>query len=125
MGIFTGKQRCCILADQRRQLLQDIHAGAYSHHAAPRAIVRSAFRQGFYWPTAVADAKSIVRSCEGCQFHTRQTHLLTQAHQTIPLTWPFAVWGLDMVGPLRKALGGFTHLLVAIEVDQGTAYLQC
>jgi transposase InsO family protein len=25
------------------------------------------------------------------------------------------VWGLDIVGPLRKALGGFTHLLVAID----------
>jgi transposase InsO family protein len=33
----------------------------------------------------------------------------------IPVTWPFAVWGLDIVGPLRKALGGYTHLLVAIE----------
>jgi len=33
----------------------------------------------------------------------------------IPITWPFAVWGLDLVGPLQKAPGGFTHLLVAID----------
>jgi transposase InsO family protein len=26
----------------------------------------------------------------------------------------FAVWNLDMVGPLRQALRGFTHLLVAV-----------
>jgi transposase InsO family protein len=38
-----------------------------------------------------------------------------QALQTIPITWPFAVWGLDLVGPLQKAPGGFTHLLVAID----------
>jgi hypothetical protein len=25
------------------------------------------------------------------------------------------VWGLDLVGPLQKALGGFSHLLVAID----------
>jgi hypothetical protein len=25
------------------------------------------------------------------------------------------VWGLDLVGPLQMALGGFTHLLVAID----------
>jgi hypothetical protein len=37
------------------------------------------------------------------------------ALQTIPVTWPFAVWGLDIVGPLRKAPGGYTHLLVAID----------
>jgi transposase InsO family protein len=29
--------------------------------------------------------------------------------------WPFAVWHLDMVGSLRQAPGGFTHLLVAVD----------
>jgi hypothetical protein len=38
-----------------------------------------------------------------------------QALQTLPMTWPFAVWGLDMVGPFEKALGGYTHLFVAID----------
>src|SRR5205809_1839529 len=38
-----------------------------------------------------------------------------QELQTIPITWPFAVWGLDMVGPLQKAPGGYTHLFVAID----------
>jgi transposase InsO family protein len=42
-------------------------------------------------------------------------HLPTQALQTIPITWPFAVWGLDQVRPLQKAPGGYTHLLVAMD----------
>ena len=75
----------------------------------------NAFRQGFYWPTAVADATDVVRTCEGCQFYARKTHLPAHALQTIPITWPFAVWGLDLVGPLKKAPGGFTHLLVAVD----------
>jgi len=33
----------------------------------------------------------------------------------IPITWPLAVWGLDLAGPLQKAAGGYTHLLVAID----------
>jgi transposase InsO family protein len=33
----------------------------------------------------------------------------------IPITWPFAVWGLDMVGKFKTAPGGFTHLLVAVD----------
>ena len=33
----------------------------------------------------------------------------------IPITWPFMVWGLDLVGPLKKAPGGYTHLLVTID----------
>jgi hypothetical protein len=95
--------------------LQEIHSGACGHHAAPRALVGNAFRQGFYWPIAVADATRIVRTCQGCQFYARQTHLPAQALQTIPITWSFAVWGLDLVRPLQKAPGGYTHLLVAID----------
>jgi hypothetical protein len=107
-------QRCISIAEGQ-ELLQEIHSGACGHHAAPRALVGNAFRQGFYWPTAVADATRTVRTCQGCQFYARQTHLPAQALQTIPITWPFAVWGLDLVGPLQKAPGGYTHLLVAID----------
>jgi hypothetical protein len=107
-------QRCIFIA-QGQELLQEIHSGACGHHAAPRALVGNVFRQGFYWPTAVADATRIVRSCRGCQFYARQTCLPAQALQTIPITWPFAVWGLDLVGPLQKAPGGFKHMLVAID----------
>jgi hypothetical protein len=57
----------------------------------------------------------IVRTCEGCQFYARKSNLPAHVLQTIPVTWPFAVWGLDIVGPLLKAPGGYTHLLVAID----------
>jgi transposase InsO family protein len=107
-------QRCISIAEGQ-ELLQEIHSGACGHHAAPRALVGNAFRQGFYWPTAVADATRIVRTCQGCQFYARQTHLPAQALQTKPITWPSAVWGLDLIGPLQKAPGGYTHLLVAID----------
>jgi transposase InsO family protein len=77
--------------------------------------VGNALYQGFYWPTTVIDASEIVRTCEGCQFYTRKTNFLAHALQTILVTWPFAVWGLDIVGPLRKEPGAYTHLLVAID----------
>jgi hypothetical protein len=107
-------QRCIPIA-QGQELLQEIHSGACDHHAAPRALGGNDFQQGFYWPTVVADATRIVRSCRGCQFYAKQTRLSAQALQTIPITWPFAVWGLELVGPLQKAPRGFTHLLVAID----------
>jgi transposase InsO family protein len=105
----------CVPVPQGRELLRDIHAGVCDHHAAPRTLVGNAFRQGFYWPTAVAGASEIVRTYEGCQFYARKSNLPAHVLQTIPVTWPFALWGLDIVGPLRKAPEGFTHLLVAID----------
>ena len=111
----SGVLQQCIPIPHGRELIRDIHAGVCGHHAAPRTLVGNAFRQGFYWPTAVADANEVVRTCEGCQFYARRTLLPAHALQTIPVTWPFVVWGLDIVGPLRKAPGGYTHLLVAVD----------
>jgi transposase InsO family protein len=111
----SGVLQRCVPIPQGRELLRDIHAGVCGYHAAPRTLVGNAFRQGFYWTTAVADASEIVRTCEGCQFYARKSNLPAHVLQTIPVTWPFAVWGLDIVGPLRKAPGGYTHLLVSID----------
>jgi ribonuclease HI len=110
----SGVLQRCVPIPQGRELLRNIHAGVCGHHAEPRTLVGNAFRQGFYWPTAVRDASEIVRTCEGCYFYARKTNLPAHTLQTIPVTWPFTVWGLDIVGPLRKAPGGYTHLLVDI-----------
>ncbi|XP_066347687.1 uncharacterized protein [Miscanthus floridulus] len=56
----------CILGEQGRLLLSDIHGGVCGHHAASRTLVGNASRQGFYWPTAVTDAEQIIRTCEVC-----------------------------------------------------------
>jgi hypothetical protein len=42
--------------------------------------------------------------------------------QTIPITWPFSIWGLDLVGPFKKAKGGFTHIFIA--VDKFTKWIE-
>jgi hypothetical protein len=50
-----------------------------------------------------------------CQFHTKQIHQPAQALYTIPLSWPFAVWVLDILGPFPKAIGGYEWLYMAID----------
>jgi transposase InsO family protein len=34
---------------------------------------------------------------------------------TIPITWPFSTWGLDLVGPFKKAKGEFTHIFIDVD----------
>ena len=78
-------------------------------------MVSKSFRRGFYWLTAHADAEEIVRRCDGCQQFGRQMHVSAQELRMIPITWPFAVWGLDMVGPFNMSSNKKTHLLVAVD----------
>ena len=48
--------------------------------------------------------------------------MLAQTLQTIPITWPLAIWGLNLVGPLKRAPRGYTHLLVT--VDKFTKWIE-
>jgi hypothetical protein len=82
----SGVLQLCILIHHGRELIRDIHAGVRGHHTAPHTLVGNAFRQGFYWPTAVADANEVMRTCEGFQFYARKTNLPAHALQTIPVT---------------------------------------
>ena len=49
----SGVLMKCIPTNQGKQLLLKVLAMIYRHHVAPRSLVRKAFRQGFYWPTAL------------------------------------------------------------------------
>jgi ribonuclease HI len=58
----------CILRSEGLQLLVEIHSGECGCHTASTNLVGKAYRSGFYWPTAVTDAKDLVKRCKGCQF---------------------------------------------------------
>ena len=102
----------CITRAEGSELLTEIHKGECGGHASFRTLVGKAFQQGFYWPTALQDASELVRRC---QFHAKQIHQPDQALQTIPLSWHFAVWGLDILGSFPRAIGGYEYLYVAID----------
>jgi transposase InsO family protein len=69
----------------------------------------------FWWPTAVSDAEDLVRRCQNYQFFGKQSHVPAHSLITIPPSWSFACWRLDMIGPFTTAPGSFTHVLVAID----------
>jgi ribonuclease HI len=118
----TGILMKCILQSEGLQLLTEIHSGECGYHATSTNLVGKAYRFGFYWPTAITNAKDLVKRCKGCQFFAKQQHLPTQALRTIPPSWPFSMWGLDAVGPFRTAPGGYKHILVV--VDKFTKWIE-
>jgi hypothetical protein len=105
----------CISRKEGKEILDEIHLGCYGNHTASRTLVGKTFRTGFYWPTALKDAEELVRQCKGCQMFPRQAHVPAHDLICIPPTWPFVCWGLDQVGPLKKAKGGFQYIFIAID----------
>ncbi|GJV12265.1 reverse transcriptase domain-containing protein [Tanacetum coccineum] len=58
----------CVGPLQANYVIREIHMGSCGMHIGPRAVVRKAMRQGYYWPTMHADAKEVVDKCDSCQF---------------------------------------------------------
>jgi hypothetical protein len=105
----------CVPREEAKDILEEIHKGVCGNHASSRTLVSKAFRRAFYWPTALGDAEELIRRCQGCQYFAKQQHVPAYKLVTIPPTWLFAYWGLDMIGPLSTAPGGFNRVLVAID----------
>jgi hypothetical protein len=112
---ITGILQWCSTPQEGQEILKDIHAGLCEHHASSRAIAAKAFHAGFYWLTAIEDAKDIVRKCEACQCFASRPHAPIAELQPIPLSWPFAQWGLDMVEKLHKSWPEGCYLVMAPE----------
>jgi hypothetical protein len=111
----SGVLQRCIAAEDSVALLREIHKGTCGHHASSRTLVAKAFRSGFYWLSALHDARNIVQHCDACQRFATRPHAPASELRTIPIAWPFAQWGLNQVGPLPKSSrGSHTYLLVAI-----------
>jgi hypothetical protein len=87
---ISGVLQRCVTPDEGKVILKDIHEGICGHHASSRAIAAKAFRVGFYWITAVQDAKDIMCTCDACQRFASKPHAPAAELKQIPLAWPFA-----------------------------------
>jgi hypothetical protein len=62
-GARSGVLMSCVTGEDGYDILWEIHEGVCGNHAASRTLVGKAYRAGFWWPTAVSDAKDPVRRC--------------------------------------------------------------
>uniref|UniRef100_A0A2N9HF13 Integrase catalytic domain-containing protein n=1 Tax=Fagus sylvatica TaxID=28930 RepID=A0A2N9HF13_FAGSY len=85
-----------------------------------RALQRKIVRAGYYWPSMKADAYQFVQRCDKCQRFAN--HLHSPPAVLVPMTapWPFAQWGLDIMGPLpigRRQLKFLVKFLRSIAIS--------
>jgi hypothetical protein len=56
----------------------------------------------------------VVKKCRDCQFFQKQMTKHVNPLRSIDISWPFAVWGIDIVDILSRAPGSFRYLFVGI-----------
>jgi hypothetical protein len=52
-----------ITQEEGYELLTEVHEGECGNHASSQTLVSKAFRQGFYWPTALQDIIELLKTC--------------------------------------------------------------
>jgi hypothetical protein len=71
----------CVILEEGKDILREIHEGVCGNHATSRTLVGKAYMLGFFLPTAVSDAEDLVKRCPGCQFFGKKIHV--PAHKLI------------------------------------------
>ena len=105
----------CVDEEEARYILEEIHGGVCGDHAGPRSLVNKVVRTSYFWPTMQVDAVENVKKCDKCQRYGNVQRLPAERLTTISSPWPFAQWGIDIVGPLPPGKGQVKFLLVAID----------
>ncbi|KAK2999291.1 hypothetical protein RJ639_023820 [Escallonia herrerae] len=104
----------CLRPSESIYALQEVHEGIYGQHLGGRTLAQKILRQGYYWPTMQRDAIEFTRRCDKCQkFAPTHTPVVPLTSIVYPI--PFAVWGMDLLGPFPMASGQRRFVIVAID----------
>nr|ABA98294.1 retrotransposon protein, putative, Ty3-gypsy subclass [Oryza sativa Japonica Group] len=93
-GVLQPLLRCISFAEGK-EMAKEIHQGLCGAHQAARKVAS--------------------KKCESCQRHGRSQATPQYDLQPIAPIWPFARWGLDIIGPFPVARNGYKFAIVAVE----------
>ncbi|GLT99841.1 hypothetical protein SLE2022_172540 [Rubroshorea leprosula] len=105
----------CLTPYEAEYAVREVHEGVCGTHIGGKTLARKLLRHGYYWPTMVEDAQSYVKKCPTCQFNADDIHMPGEMLSSLTSPWPFAQWGVDLLGPFIKGKGGCTFLVVAVD----------
>ncbi|GFS29078.1 hypothetical protein Acr_00g0005240 [Actinidia rufa] len=112
---YQGPYLLCVHPSLVKDVLYEIHEGMCGLYSRGRSLAHRALSQGYWWPYMQKDAQVYMRRCNKCQLFSLLIH--QPARDLTPLTspWPFAQWGMDIVGVLPRAPGNKRFLLAATD----------
>ncbi|XP_020216761.1 uncharacterized protein LOC109800386 [Cajanus cajan] len=106
----------CLNPAEADYVMREVHEGTYEMHSGARTTVSKLLRARYYWPTMNTDCGAFVKKCQPCQKHNNLIHQPAEQLHCIPLAWPFATWGADILGPFPVAKGQCKFLIVVVDL---------
>ena len=95
---FSQPYLRCLSPNEANYVLREVHEGACGNHSRARSLIHKVIRVGYYWPTIQVDAKAYVKVYDQCQRFSNIPRQPSEYLTPMMALWPFAQWGLDILG---------------------------
>ncbi|XP_017237355.1 uncharacterized protein LOC108210538 [Daucus carota subsp. sativus] len=105
----------CIDRDEADYCMREVHEGICGDHMGGKALAHKILRQGYFWPTMATDCKNFAKKCENCQKFANIPRQPPTMPSSILSPIPFAMWGIDIMGPFPKAKNEVQYVMVGID----------
>uniref|UniRef100_A0A2N9FVX8 Integrase catalytic domain-containing protein n=1 Tax=Fagus sylvatica TaxID=28930 RepID=A0A2N9FVX8_FAGSY len=114
LGQTSVKLRC-LSPEEANYVIREVHEGICGNHSGARALAHKLTRAGYYWPSLLHDATQYVKTCDKCQRFANIPRAPPEEITPMTSPWPFAQWGLDIMGPFPVGTKQAKFLVVAID----------
>ncbi|GKA29975.1 reverse transcriptase domain-containing protein [Tanacetum coccineum] len=99
---------------ETQTILDQCHHGLTGRHYGPNVTAKKVIDSGFYWPTIIKEAHTLVQLCKACQKMRNKSKRDEMPLNNIQVCEIFDIWGINFMGPFLKS-HKLEYILVAID----------
>ena len=108
---FSQPYLRCLTLDESHYILRDVHEGACGNYLGAKSLVHKIVRVGYYW----LSMQTYTKVCDKCQCYSNIPRRSLEYLTPMVAPWPFAQWGLDILGPFPIGKRQIKFLVVGID----------
>jgi hypothetical protein len=106
----------CLAGNEVIDALNEVHVGVCGAHQSGPKLHYQRKHLGYYWPTMFDDSMKFIEKCHQCQIHADFIHQPHEPIHSTKMSWPFEMWGMDIVGPIHSpSPKGYRFILAATD----------
>jgi len=105
----------CITSKRAEYILAEIHEGVCGNHSGARTMVAKVLKADYYWLNVQGDCAEYVKKCAKCLEFGPLHHKRPEELHNITSPWPFAIWGMDIIGPFSPGKAQTKFFLVGVD----------
>ena len=94
--------------------LKKMHERIWGNHLGARSLFKKIIRTSYHWSSIQTDANTFIQHYGKCQCFANLLHSPLEELTPMTAPWPFAQWGLNIMGPFPIGRHQLKFLAVAI-----------